>query len=184
MVIVNIGYKHTGKTTRAIAKLMEFHKRFGMTIIVNDVQNEEKYRTNKAIKKFKGTFDGYRKVIKYYDQQAAKVCVIAEECGFWFNHSVPDHVVVSATGSARFNGNVYMFNFHALGQVPDWLLNNVDYVWIGYCKGRLDRLSKKYGDYPEILEAWERAVESYNSCKCPGSKCKCGKKYYFEKIKI
>jgi len=153
LCIVNVADTERGKTTRAIeiAKGLKLNN-----IIVNDKQHEYKYRIEKSITKYYGSNEGYISLLNKYDVKGAKTAFIIEEAASLLPHGGQNSAVTTPILSKRFNGNVYILNFHALQQVPEYIMHYVDLFVIGYCAGNTPALKRKYMNYPHILEAWQK----------------------------
>lgn len=163
MVIISIGARKTGKTTFAV-ELAKFFlgKKSIRETVVNDVQREHKYRNTKGIRCFYGDKDAYLDEIAKYNYKGSFRLFIVEEAVKILQHGSNNERAVDAVLSCRFNGNIFILNFHSLRQVPDYLLDYTDKFYIRKSRGNVNRLSIKYENYPEVLKAWQKANASTN----------------------
>ena len=59
----------------------------------------------------------------------------------------------------RHTNNLLIFNFHALRQVPLFILDFANYIIIGKTNDLESRVAAKFADAPKIYNAWQDAQE-------------------------
>jgi hypothetical protein len=160
--IVNIGQTHSGKTTRTIEIIKAIPNK---RILVNDIQHEKKYRENSFITKFYGSEKDYSFLIK----KLHRTTIILEDAAGYLPHGGSavtyknsqgeETNIVRSLARKRFSGNAFILNFHALRQVPEYIMDYVDYFYIGKSRGVVKNIIKKYENYPEIIDAWLNVQE-------------------------
>lgn len=160
LCILNVGDAYTGKTTWAI----NFAKKMGLPTIANDPQTEEKYRKNKWIKVHRGSPDEFiQDIIVGYNFKASCHTIIIDESGDIFsNVGVGKLDVKKPFRARRFNGNIYILNFHDLIEIPDYVIRFTDYFNIGWCGADPNKVKKKYEAYPHIYQTWLKVLQQKN----------------------
>lgn len=153
--LLNIGQTHSGKTTRTIqiASALNLKK-----TLVNDIQHESKYRQSSWITKFYGNDKEYTDLI----QRVVHTTIILEDAVSYLPHGANNVGITRPIAKKRFSGNAFIINFHALRQVPEYIMDYVDYMYIGKSRGNIKNIEKKFENYPEIIEAWYQVNKSKN----------------------
>lgn len=157
--IVFVGKTKSGKTTEAINCALSFELR---EIWANDVRKEFAYRKNKKIKAFHGSSSGWLKLLAKADYRGSRRVFICDEAGDYFPHGSQYAEVTKPIRGKRFNGNVYLIVFHELQEIPQYVLRFTDIIVVKKSRGTPSAIAKKYENYPEVIEAWNRANNSDN----------------------
>lgn len=148
-----IGKPETGKTTEAI----KFIKTFGLSrVYAYDCRREYKYRTDKKIIPFHGSSDNWLKLLNVCDVRGCGYGFISDEAGDYTPHGSKYAPLTKPVRGKRFNANVYVFVYHSLTEVPDYVLRFTDLIVLKKSRGNPSTIAKKYEAYPEIIEAFNR----------------------------
>jgi len=153
-----VGKKFTGKTTSAL-KIVDIYE---LPAHAYDVRKEEKYRKHKNVTRFWGDEDEWVDHLIEHDYKACCITFITDEAGDVFEHVTKNKRAKKAFRGGRFNGNIYIFIFHDLTEIPKYVLRFCNYLWIKKSDGEDDEIRKKYRSRPEIYEGWKYVNASTN----------------------
>lgn len=157
LLIGLVGKKHTGKTTYAVKCIKSFPLKH---IFVNDKQHDPIFAREKTISKFYGPSDDYIKLINKYAYKNARCGFILEEAATFLQHGNNNPRVTDPLLSARHHANIYICNFHALQQIPEYIMFYLDYIVVKKSAGQPSAIRKKFENYPEVIEAWYKVNAS------------------------
>jgi len=150
--IIIVGSTGTGKTTF----VKDILKGVNIPLFIYDVNNEysEFPNTNKNnfdFKKF--TIDANNKI---------NTCIVYEEATIFFSHGGSTEHVRSQLVRKRHTKNLFVFNFHALHQVPMYLLDFCDLLVIKKTKDNSKLIFDKFKYNENIIEAYQAIKEDGN----------------------
>jgi Cdc6-like AAA superfamily ATPase len=150
--IIIAGSTGTGKTTF----VKNILKGVNIPLFIYDVNNEysEFPNTNKNnfdFKKF--TIDANTKI---------STCIVYEEATIFFSHGGSTEHVRSQLVRKRHTKNLFVFNFHALHQVPMYLLDFCDLLVIKKTKDNSKLIFDKFKYNENIIEAYQAIKEDSN----------------------
>lgn len=150
--IIVVGSTGTGKTTFVKEILSEVNT----PLFIFDVNNEYKEFANKNynhsdFKKF--TSDANTKT---------NHCVVYEEATIFFSHGGSTELIRSQLVRKRHTGNLFVFNFHALHQVPMYLLDFCDLMVIKKTKDNSKLIYDKFKYNENIINAYNAVKEDGN----------------------
>lgn len=147
-VFITAGATGSGKTTftKQILKEIDLPK------FIYDVNNEYSEFSRQPFTDF-----------KQFCEQAAKKTkhvIVFEEATIFFTHSGATEIIKEILVRKRHTGNVIIFNFHALRQIPLYILDFADFLTIK--KTVLDNV-KRFEQRQEIVMAYEHVKQSKNT---------------------
>ena len=146
--IIIVGNTGTGKTTEA-RRLMRAVG--SMEKYIYDVNNEYKDIRGAVFCEFKE----FLAEAKHKEN----TCILFEEATIFFSHSNSTETIKNILVRKRHTNNLLIFNFHALRQVPLFILDFANYIIIGKTNDLESRVSAKFADAPKIYTAWQDAQE-------------------------
>lgn len=161
VVILIVGKPETGKTTAAIELAENFLKKSRIrTIFANDRQKEHKYRINKKIQLYRGDHEGWERLLLNTNNKAFCTCFICDEAGDYFLKSLGKQSSKEPMRGKRFNGNIYLINFHDISEIPSYVWRFADYISVGKTSGdSINKLAKELTGKEHIIKAWERVTK-------------------------
>jgi hypothetical protein len=150
LVILNVGHTGAGKSYHTKNKILA---KVNLPKFIFDPQNEYKEYGSSAVNLLRQDF-----VNKAVDLK--KSCILFEEARMFFKfNNIPDDLVKLMIGK-RHTGNLIIFNFHALNQIPLDIFYYVNYINLFHTNDRADIIKTKFQDMPEIYEAFLRLKNS------------------------
>lgn len=161
LVILNVGATKTGKTTRAIDKAENFLQKSRIrAIFANDRQKEYKYRINKKVQLHRGSHAQWDNILLNTNDKAFTVCFICDEAGDYLLKSLGKQITKEPMRGKRFNGNVYIINFHAFNEIPSYVWRFADYIMISKTTEDTEKQMRAALTGKEhIVEAWLRCMK-------------------------
>lgn len=100
--------------------------------------------------------------IEKFTQEATKktnTVIVFEEASIFFSHVGATKTIKEIMVRKRHTGNILIFNFHAMRQIPFYILDFTDFLIIK--KTVLDSI-KRYEQRTEIIDAYETVKRSKN----------------------
>lgn len=90
---------------------------------------------------------------KFFKQFLAvkNTCVVFEESRIYCKHQELNEDMIKKLVGKRHDNNTIIFSFHAMRQIPLWLLDYTDFVFL---KHTIDTNIVRFKEYPEITEAF------------------------------
>jgi len=148
-----VGGTGTGKTTFIKEKILS---EVNTPLFIFDVNNEYKDFPNKNynhsdFKKF--TSDANTKI---------NHCIVYEEATIFFSHGGSTESIRSQLVRKRHTKNLFVFNFHALHQVPMYLLDFCDLMIIKKTKDNSKLIYDKFKYNENIINAYNEVREENN----------------------
>ena len=150
--IIIVGSTGTGKTTY----VKNILSGISIPLFIFDVNNEYKDFSNKNynhsdFKKF--TSDANMKT---------NHCIVYEEATIFFLHGGSTELIRSQLVRKRHTKNLFVFNFHALHQVPMYLLDFCDLMIIKKTKDNSKLIYDKFKYNENIINAYNEVREDNN----------------------
>jgi hypothetical protein len=150
LVILNVGHTGAGKSYHTKNKILA---KVNLPKLIFDPQNEYKEYGSSAVNLLRQDF-----VNKAVDLK--KYCILFEEARMFFKfNNIPDDLVKLMIGK-RHTGNLIIFNFHALNQIPLDIFYYVNYINLFHTNDRADIIKTKFQDMPKIYEAFLKLKNS------------------------
>lgn len=146
IAIINIGGTGSGKTTNTRKILGQLNR---MPKHIYDVNNE--YNTGKPLTTFE-TFLSQANNLK-------QTVIVFEEATIFFSHSSAGKDIKELLVRKRHTGNIIVLNFHSLRQVPLFILDFTDFIYLFNTKDNPANIEVKFKDYPEIYSAFNQIRE-------------------------
>ena len=141
MVILNIGAKGTGKTTRTVKLILPFLKQDFKKIYIFDV-NAEYYN---LFSQNKNVFclQEFGDMINICNSDEKNNLFIFEEASIFFSHSQQKNIVDFLV-KQRHKNNDFIFNFHSLRIMPLYILDFSDFLMLGKTKDIFNFVNEKF----------------------------------------
>lgn len=150
LVILNVGHTGAGKSYHTKNKILA---KVNLPKLIFDPQNEYKEYGSSAVNLLRQDFVNKAVNLKKY-------CILFEEARMFFKfNNIPDDLVNLMIGK-RHTGNLIIFNFHALNQIPLDIFYYVNYINLFHTNDRADIIKTKFQDMPEIYEAFLKLKNS------------------------
>lgn len=150
--IVIVGGTGTGKSTLMRKIAIAQRNATGKKIIIFDVNAEHKDLCNTP----KLDMKSFLSNAKLYNNNI----VVFEEATIFLNHRNGTEDVTNILVRKRHTKNIFIFLFHSLRRVPLWLLDFTDFLIIKKTIDNPSTIRNKFGEFPEIIEAFEEIRES------------------------
>lgn len=151
--IINVGMTGSGKTTVAKKILSQIK----IPIFIFDVNREYSEFNNRNT-----NFINFNNFVAMANT-LNKSCIVYEEATIFFSHSGCTENIKSQLVRKRHTGNLIIFNFHSMRQVPLFLLDFCDLLILGKTNdtGRLIMDKFKYNE--NIINAFEELKAENNN---------------------
>ena len=145
-VILVVGQKKSGKTTltKRIAKRI-LSAPGAPSLYVWDRNREWGARSLPSVREFSDMVTGFRNRL-----------VIIEDATIHFGDDAMSKKLREALVTCRHDRNTFILLFHSLRSVPLWILEQVDGIALLSTKDMPGTVRRKYGTFPELVEAFER----------------------------
>jgi hypothetical protein len=156
-VIINVGARGTGKTTRTKKIRASLTAR---SSFIHDINNE--YDTNFYLSEN----DFLQKA-----NQLKGHLIIFEEASIFFRQGKNGRLLTELLVRSRHTENFIILNFHSLRAIPVYIFDFCDYILLGKTTENPKNVIEKFKDYPEIIEAYEKVNNNANI-------------YFFEEISL
>lgn len=158
-----VGGPESGKTTEAIKLAKAYNLR---EIWIYDPNKEDKYakyaKSNKRVRLYHGSEDGWFSLLKLHDFKGSHRLFISDECADYIPHGNKFPPVSGPARKKRHSGNVYIFIFHELSEVPAYVRRFTNFYLIKKSAGTPSTIAKTFANYPRIIEAWNYVNQSAN----------------------
>jgi hypothetical protein len=86
-------------------------------------------------------------------------CIVFEEATIFFSHAGSSEDIKNLLVRKRHTNNLIILNFHALRQVPLYILDFTNYMNLLNTNDNPATIEKKFGDFPEIIDAYRDLQE-------------------------
>jgi len=149
--IINVGNTGTGKTTKT-KELLNSYK--GMPYFIYDVNLEYEEFYKAPLLKFKDFL--------LESTKKTNTVIVYEEATIFFKHNGNTHLIGEMLVRKRHTKNVYIFNFHALHQVPIFILDFANYVILGQTNDVPSLIQKKFESFDKIYNSFLTLQASQN----------------------
>lgn len=151
-VILNLGETGNGKTRRCIM----IWERFGKNYECYAVDPVYQFSEYAGKIKFINPETDIRLALK--DKRIHDSVIFIDEAQNYFTHAATNVPLTQALSICRHRANLIVLNFHALQQVPVYLINYFNAIILGHTNDK-DEQAKRFGKLePKILAAM-RALE-------------------------
>ena len=96
-------------------------------------------------------------------------CIVFEEARIYCKHQDLNEEMIKKLVGKRHDSNTIIFSFHALRQIPLWLLDYTDFIFL---KHTIDTNVARFNEYPDILEAYkmlknQKPIDLYEVLEIP-----------------
>lgn len=142
--IINVGNTGTGKTTETKNILCEFKDK---PFLIYDVNLEFTEFYKSPLLKFK---DFLNEAVK-----KTNTVIVFEEATIFFKHNGSTDLIAEMLVRKRHTNNTFIFNFHALHQVPIFILDFANYLILRQTNDVPSLISKKFESFEKIFQAYE-----------------------------
>lgn len=150
-VIIIVGNTGTGKTTEAKKILASI----SMPKYIYDVNKEwTEYGNQQAV------FPSDFKIFVNNCKLKTNTCLMFEEATIFLTHAGSSESIRNILVRKRHTNNIIIFNFHALRQVPLYLLDFCNYLILGKTNDIPKNIYNKFDSFTDIIEAFEEVQES------------------------
>jgi len=149
--IIIVGNTGTGKTTEAKKLLSSIQ----MKKYIYDVNNEYREYDKQAV------FPNF-KIFLSNAKMMRDTVIMFEEATIFLTHASSSESIRDMLVRKRHTNNIIIFNFHALRQVPLYLLDFCNYLIIGKTNDIPDKMRTKFDSFTDIVDAFNRVNESDN----------------------
>lgn len=150
IVILNVASKKKGKTT----KTKQLLNSNNLPKFIYDVNKEYKEFGKGAV------FMDFEQFLKEATKKVGHA-IVFEEAFIFLSHHSQQKEMKELLVRTRHTKNFIILNFHAVHQIPMWVLDFVNFLIIGKTNDKLKWMLSNYSD-TEILEAWQFAQEHEN----------------------
>lgn len=155
MTLIVVGSTGTGKSTfiKQLKKTVVSGKHANKTTLIFDFQNEHSDINAVRVVPNKNLPVKIAKE-KFFKQFLLKnnSCIIFEEARIYCKHQDLNEDMIKKLVGKRHDNNTIIFSFHSMRQIPLWLLDYTDFVFM---KHTIDTNIQRFREYPEIIEAFE-----------------------------
>lgn len=145
-VVINVGGTGAGKTTYT-KKLLKKHKGLKLIFDPNKEYGQESITMSEFIDQGK---------------IAKNTLIVFEEATIFFSTSGTDMAIKELLVKKRHTNNFYIFNFHALSQVPLYILMFCDYFVLFKTNDQIAQVERKFKGNPEVFRAFSKVRNSGN----------------------
>lgn len=143
--IINVGSTGSGKTTVTKGLLREIPlKKF-----IFDVNNEYREFGSQAVLMPMKNFLNEAKTKK-------DTCIVFEEATIFFRHSGTSEETYYLLVQKRHTNNIIIFNFHSLRQVPLYILDFCNYMYLLNTNDNPKNIEEKFGENEKIIQAFRK----------------------------
>ena len=150
--IINVGMTGSGKTTVTKKILSQIE----IPIYIFDVNREYS-----EFKNLNTNHDNFNNFVAMANTRI-KSCVIYEEATIFFSHSGCTENIKSQLVRKRHTGNLFVFNFHSMRQVPLFLLDFCDLLILGQTNDTGKLIMDKFKYNENIINAFEELKAENN----------------------
>jgi len=159
MIILNIGKKGSGKTTRTVKLILPFSKQEFKLIHIFDVNNEYE---DLIKKKNVLIYDNFADILEVANSDEKNNLFVFEEATIFFSHS-KSQKIVDFLVKQRHKNNDFIFNFHSLRSIPLYILDFTDFLMVGKTNDLEDFVSDKfYGtNIPTTYNKVKKEIDPY-----------------------
>jgi len=148
--IINVGYTGTGKTTWTKKKLQE------------SPQQKFIYDPNGEYPEFGGKVNyDFEKFMKEATNKKDTL-ILYEEATIFFRHSSNNKEITNQLVRKRHTKNTYIFNFHAIHQVPLFIMDFCNYFVLRKTNDIDKNVWNKFNEFKGIYDAYKYVQESEN----------------------
>lgn len=151
--IINVGNTGTGKTTET-KDLLNAFKITEKSFFIYDVNKE-------FLEFYEGKFLKFKEFLKEANTKTNTV-IVFEEATIFFQHNKTSEDIYELLVRKRHTNNTLIFNFHALHQVPIFILDFANYMILRQTNDVPSLIQKKFETYKNIYESFEFVQESEN----------------------
>lgn len=149
--IINVGNTGTGKTTETKNILNEFKNK---PVFIYDVNKE-------FTEFYNGVFLRFKDFLKQAVLKENTV-IVFEEATIFFKHNGSSDMIGEMLVRKRHTQNVFIFNFHALHQVPIFILDFANYVILRKTNDVPSLIQKKFESFDKIYNSFLILQNSQN----------------------
>ena len=144
---IMVGMMETGKTYEVKKIIKKFHM---LPAYIYDV-NEEYYEERINLPEIHEFLDQAKDLSRHV--------IVFEEATIFFPARGYSNDLVRFIVRKDHTGNVICFCYHSLLDLPTYVLNKIDYVYIKPTNDTLDSVKKKFGAHSRMIEYFEKVKE-------------------------